>query len=93
MTDTLQERVTEGATGVPVAVAMSRNGTRIWPEAVKARIVAETFEEGATVTGVARRHGLSRPQLSDWRRGPTRPWRIGDRRPQHSGSKPPRPPG
>ena len=68
MTDTLQERVTEGATGVPVAVAMSRNGTRIWPEAVKARIVAETFEEGATVTGVARRHGLSRPQLSDWRR-------------------------
>jgi len=35
---------------------------------VKARIVAETFEEGATVVGVARRYGLSRTQLSGWRR-------------------------
>ena len=68
MTDALQERVTEGATRARVAVAMSPNGARIWPEAVKARIVAETFEEGATVTGVARRHGLSRPQVSEWRR-------------------------
>ncbi|MXY39467.1 MAG: transposase [Rhodospirillaceae bacterium] len=68
MTDTLHERVTEDATDASVAVATGANGARVWPEAVKARIVEETFEEGATVAGVARRHGLSRTQLSGWRR-------------------------
>ncbi len=33
---------------------------------VKARIVEETVEEGATVAEVARRHGLSRAQLSEF---------------------------
>ena len=65
MTDSLHERVTEDATEASIAGA---NGGRVWPEAVKARIVAETFEEGATVAGVARRHDLSRTQLSGWRR-------------------------
>ena len=68
MTDGLHERVTENATEALIAVATGANGARVWPEAVKARIVAETFEEGATVAGVARRHGLSRTQLSGWRR-------------------------
>ena len=58
MTDTLHERVTEDATDASVAVATGANGARVWPEAVKARIVSETFEEGATVAGVARRHGV-----------------------------------
>ncbi|WP_419906608.1 IS66-like element accessory protein TnpA [Hoeflea sp.] len=66
MTDTLHERVTEDAAGA--SVATGANGARVWPEAVKARLVQETFEEGATVAGVARRHGLSRTQLSGWRR-------------------------
>lgn len=66
MTDALHERVTEDATAA--SVATGANGARVWPEAVKARIVAETLEEGATVAGVARRHGLSRTQLSGWRR-------------------------
>ena len=49
-------------------VPRGANGARVWPEEVKARIVAETYDEGATVAGVARRHGLARTQLSDWRR-------------------------
>ena len=43
-------------------------GRRRWPEELKARIVAETLEEGATVRGVARRHGVNANQLTDWRR-------------------------
>ena len=35
---------------------------------MKAQIVAETFEEGAKVGVAARRHDLSRTQLSGWRR-------------------------
>lgn len=31
-------------------------------------MVAETYDEGATIAVVARRHGLLRTQLSDWRR-------------------------
>ena len=57
--------MTEDATGTLIAAATGANGAGVWPEAVKARIVPETFEEGATV---ARRHGLSRTQLNGWRR-------------------------
>ena len=49
-------------------VSKGPNGARVWPDAAKARIVAESYREGATVTGVARRHGLSRRQLGEWRR-------------------------
>ena len=44
------------------------NGTRLWPDEVEARIVTETYDEGATMAGAARPHGLARTQLSDWRR-------------------------
>ena len=40
---------------------------RKWSEDDKARIVAETLEPGATVTGVARRHGLPANHVSTWR--------------------------
>lgn len=35
--------------------------------AERAAIVAETYQPGATVAGVARKHGIVAPQLSSWR--------------------------
>jgi transposase len=43
-------------------------GRRSWSEAVKARIVAESFEPGARVVDVARRHGVAPQQVTAWRR-------------------------
>ena len=41
---------------------------RRWSEEDKRRLVAETFGPGATVHGVARRHGVSPSQLFAWRK-------------------------
>jgi len=41
---------------------------RRWSEADKRRLVAETFGPGATVHGVARRHGVSPSQPFAWRK-------------------------
>jgi transposase len=41
---------------------------RDWADDDKARIVAESYEPGATVSEVARRHALSPQQLFGWRR-------------------------
>ena len=49
-------------------VVEPRRGNRRWPDQVKARIVAESFQPGARVVDVARRHDLVPHQLSDWRR-------------------------
>lgn len=43
-------------------------GRRSWPDEVKARIVLESFEPGARVADVVRRHGLRPQHLSGWRR-------------------------
>ena len=42
-------------------------GRRSWPDDVKARIVAESFDPGARVCDVAQRHGLAPQHLSTWR--------------------------
>jgi len=41
---------------------------RAWSAEEKARIIAESYAEGETVSGVARRHGLTPSQLFWWRR-------------------------
>jgi transposase len=46
---------------------------REWSEEEKARIVAESYEPGASVSGVARHHALSPQQLFTWRRAARRP--------------------
>ncbi|OZA19597.1 MAG: transposase [Rhodobacterales bacterium 17-64-5] len=51
-----------------IAVVQRTRGYRKWPTAVKARIVAESFQAGVRVVDVARRHGVIAHQLSDWRR-------------------------
>jgi len=49
-------------------VLVGRSKRRSWPEAVKARVVQESFAAGATVDDVARRHGVAPHQLTRWRR-------------------------
>ncbi|KQN75056.1 transposase [Devosia sp. Leaf64] len=44
-----------------------RRRNRQWPDAVKARIVAETLRPGATISEVAERHGLKPNHVSSWR--------------------------
>lgn len=49
-------------------VVEPRRGNRRWPDDVKARIVAESFEPGVRVADVARRYDVVAHQLSFWRR-------------------------
>jgi len=51
-----------------VEVVTGPTGRRRWPEHVKAAIVLETFRDGVSVADVARKHGVSAPQLHAWRR-------------------------
>ena len=49
-------------------VVLPRRGNRRWPDDMKARIVAESFEPGVRVADVARRYDVVAHQLSFWRR-------------------------
>jgi transposase len=51
-----------------VAEIITVERRRRWSEEDKRRIVAETFEAGASVSAVAKRHGLYPGQVFSWRR-------------------------
>ena len=46
---------------------------RVWSADEKARIVAESYDSGESVSAVARRHALTPQQLFGWRRSTRRP--------------------
>ncbi|MEK6216887.1 MAG: transposase, partial [Boseongicola sp.] len=53
--------------GLLVAASMTRLATRAKSSGLKrAAIVAQSYEAGQTVAGVARRHGIAPSQLSGW---------------------------
>ena len=54
---------------------------RAWTAEQKQRIVAESYGAGATVSAVARRHGMTPQQLFGWRRAAGRPAATGTREP------------
>lgn len=51
-----------------LGVEIYASGHRRWPTEVKALVVADTLEPGATVNAVADRYGVQPNQLSAWRR-------------------------
>jgi transposase len=51
-----------------IEVITGGGGRRHWTMDDKARIVGETLEPGASVSMVARRHGLTPQQVFGWRR-------------------------
>src|SRR3989304_8890396 len=69
--DTEHTAITEPARRIGVLTAAGRR--RTWSAEDKARIVAESLTSGESVCAVARRHGLSPPQLFGWRRQARQP--------------------
>ncbi len=51
-----------------IDVLPAGSGRRQWTPEAKARIIEESFEPGANVSDVARRHGILPQQLYGWRR-------------------------
>jgi transposase len=57
-----------GSKGVSrIEVLDGPTGRRRWPDDLKARIVAESFQPGARVCDVAAKYGLIARHLSEWR--------------------------
>jgi transposase len=66
MSDTMHTPMPEAARRIEVFTGAGRR--RSWSGEEKARIIAESYGEGETVSSVARRHGLTSSQLFWWRR-------------------------
>ena len=61
-----------------IEVITGAGGRRRWTVDDKARIVEETLERGASVSVVARRHGLTPQQVFAWRREARKRSEAGD---------------
>jgi transposase len=66
--DARNDASNEGGTYQRVEVITGRLRRRRWTTEEKARLVAESFECDATISDVARRHGVARGLLTVWRR-------------------------
>src|SRR4051812_5887129 len=64
--DTVDSAITKPVRRLEVFTSAGRR--RTWSDEDKARVVAEIETSGDSVSGVARRHGLSPQQLFGWRR-------------------------
>lgn len=64
--DTVDSAITKPVRRLEVFTGAGRR--RTWSDEDKARVVAEIEASGDSVSGVARRHGLSPQQLFGWRR-------------------------
>jgi transposase len=64
--DTVDSAITKPVRRLEVFTGAGRR--RTWSDEEKARVVAEIETSGDSVSGVARRHGLSLQQLFGWRR-------------------------
>jgi transposase len=68
MVDAMLDTRHEGDSYRRIEVITGQRRRRQWTAEEKARIVAESFEEGANISEVARRHGVVRGLLTVWRR-------------------------
>ena len=68
MADAMLDARQEGDSYRRVEVITGQRRRRRWTGEEKARIVAESFEEGANISEVARRNGVARGLLTVWRR-------------------------
>jgi transposase len=67
MSDAMLDARQEGDSYRRIEVITGQRRRRRWTAQEKARIVAESFEDGANISEVARRHGVVRGLLTVWR--------------------------
>ena len=67
MADAMLDARQEGGSYRRIEVITGERRRRRWTAEEKARIVAESFEEGANISEVARRNGVVRRLLTVWR--------------------------
>ena len=67
MADAMLDARQEGGSYRRIEVITGQRRRRRWTAQEKARIVAESFEEGANISEVARRNGVVRGLLTVWR--------------------------
>src|SRR5882757_10978595 len=67
MADVMLDARQDGGSYRRIEVITGQRQRRRWTAQEKARIVAESFEQGANISEVARRNGVARGLLTVWR--------------------------